>query len=74
MKEYTVDVKLRFHVQSNDINKSIGDIVDYIVEELSDEPALEVQALSYEEGAWFLFKVNDETDKYVKQWLTNKIG
>lgn len=74
MKNYTVDIEVRFHVQTDDIRKSISDLVHYLDEQISDDNSTEIQALSYEEGAWFLFKANDETDKFVKQWLTNKIG
>jgi hypothetical protein len=74
MIDYTVDMKVRFHISSNDIDLSIGDLINELAESIDNVgKSVEIQALSYEEGSWFLFKVNDETDKYVKPFLQNKL-
>lgn len=70
MRPYTIDIKLRCHLLSSNIEKDINSIIEMLVtENFDDSCSQEAELMGYEYGTWYLFPVGDQTDLFVKKDL-----
>lgn len=70
MKNYTIDIKVRFHVNTNDHLRTIDELIEGVLTgSQSTGISPELELLGYEEGSWYLFPVGDSTDEFIKRDL-----
>jgi hypothetical protein len=73
MRPYSVDIKIRFHLNSGNIDKDISSIIEALaVMKLDPDISQEVKLINHEYGIWYLNYVGDDTDAFVKEDLGEK--
>ena len=69
---YTMDFKVRVHLHTDDVDKSVGHIIEQLLSGCDDHGlSPEIKLINVKEGIWYLFPVGDSTDEWVLDDLSN---
>jgi hypothetical protein len=71
-KTYTMDFKVRIHMRTDNVDKSVDHIIEQLLSGCDDHSlSPEIKLINLKEGCWYLFPVGDSTDEWVLDDLSD---
>lgn len=71
-KTYTMDFKVRVYLHTDDVDKSVGNIIEQLLSGCDDHGlSPEIKLINVKEGIWYLFPVGDSTDEWILDDLSD---